>query len=155
MGACCGTTIDANTKYINERLRQHDTNEQRRKKLLLLGTGHSGKSTIFKQLQLLYGGGFGTEDALELKQHVYWQITSQMKSAILYYLSNPSYQDILDINKTTNNNTNNEDPLLSAYDLQTLSTAISIVQNHDDVTVFNNELADSIKYIWQHEKKKK
>eukprot|EP01083_Nonionella_stella_P101896 289392_1 len=92
MGACCGATLDEQTKYINERLAQEDKQEQRTNKLLFLGPGGSGKSTIFKQLQWLHGGGFGKEDALMLKEHIYCQITSQMKAAIKHYLLSPNTQ---------------------------------------------------------------
>eukprot|EP01083_Nonionella_stella_P200372 733832_1 len=174
MGACCGATLDEQTKYINERLAQEDKQEQRTNKLLFLGPGGSGKSTIFKQLQWLHGGGFGKEDALMLKEHIYCQITSQMKAAIKNYLLSPNTQtntqqqqhiisinptdDPTDINNENNdindeNNENKDDEIPSTYDVQKLQTAISIVQNHGDVTVFNNELADSIQYIWKHEQK--
>eukprot|EP01084_Bolivina_argentea_P257900 434593_1 len=81
-----------------------------------------------------------------------------------------STQDILSMNPTDDlnnnttdiNNTNDEnkenkdeeyDEIPSTYDVQKLQTAMSIVINHDDVTVFTDELADSIQYIWKHEKK--
>ena len=52
------------------------------KKLLFLGSGGSGKSTLFKQLRSLHGAGFGDKDRLQFKEHIYAQITEQMRLVI-------------------------------------------------------------------------
>lgn len=41
--------------------RDHDT-EQKKIKLLLLGAGESGKTTVLKQMQIIYGKGFAEEE---------------------------------------------------------------------------------------------
>lgn len=45
--------------------------EQEKIKLLLLGAGESGKSTIFKQMKLLYGAGTTLEDKKMMTPVVY------------------------------------------------------------------------------------
>ena len=42
---------------------EHDKMDSKIHKVLFLGPGGSGKSTIFKQLQWLHGGGFTEQDA--------------------------------------------------------------------------------------------
>jgi len=53
------------------------------KKLLLLGAGGSGKSTLFKQLQNIHGGGFAERDRKTFRHQIYEQIIEAMKVMII------------------------------------------------------------------------
>mmetsp|Transcript_10587 Transcript_10587/g.22791 ORF Transcript_10587/g.22791 Transcript_10587/m.22791 type:complete len:413 (-) Transcript_10587:669-1907(-) len=50
-----GDGMAANSRTIDNYLKRAKQDEQRKIKMLLLGAGDSGKSTIFKQMRLLYG----------------------------------------------------------------------------------------------------
>jgi guanine nucleotide-binding protein G(o) subunit alpha len=56
--------------------------EQQIHKLLLLGAGESGKSTIFKQMKGIYGGGWGEEERKSYTMIVYSNIISSLKTLI-------------------------------------------------------------------------
>ncbi|KAL3650716.1 guanine nucleotide-binding protein subunit alpha [Castilleja foliolosa] len=55
------------TAEIDRRIEQESKAEKHIQKLLLLGAGDSGKSTIFKQIKLLFQSGF---DEVELKNYI-------------------------------------------------------------------------------------
>ncbi|KAG8085204.1 hypothetical protein GUJ93_ZPchr0010g7920 [Zizania palustris] len=61
------TTENAKSADIDRRILQETKAEQHIHKLLLLGAGESGKSTIFKQIKLLFQTGF---DETELKSYI-------------------------------------------------------------------------------------
>jgi hypothetical protein len=53
-------------------------------KLLLLGAGESGKSTIFKQMKILYGHSWATDELLALKPVVFANIIQNMRLVLEY-----------------------------------------------------------------------
>eukprot|EP00485_Elphidium_margaritaceum_P021874 CAMPEP_0202713872 /NCGR_PEP_ID=MMETSP1385-20130828/60776_1 /ASSEMBLY_ACC=CAM_ASM_000861 /TAXON_ID=933848 /ORGANISM="Elphidium margaritaceum" /LENGTH=408 /DNA_ID=CAMNT_0049374411 /DNA_START=29 /DNA_END=1255 /DNA_ORIENTATION=- len=52
-------------RTINDELVKHQNHDQRGKKLLLLGSGASGKSTLFRQVQCIYDVGFNETDHIK------------------------------------------------------------------------------------------
>ena len=52
------------------------------KKLLLLGSGNSGKSTFFKQLLHIHGEGFSDKHIFDAKKSIYDCVILQMKNVI-------------------------------------------------------------------------
>mmetsp|Transcript_3197 Transcript_3197/g.3971 ORF Transcript_3197/g.3971 Transcript_3197/m.3971 type:complete len:246 (+) Transcript_3197:131-868(+) len=52
-------------KHLNDKLTEDKRKDARVHKLLLLGAGESGKSTLFKQLSEIYGNGFKIDDRRE------------------------------------------------------------------------------------------
>ncbi|CAK9026318.1 Guanine nucleotide-binding protein G(o) subunit alpha [Durusdinium trenchii] len=88
MGAC-GSSMTAEEKaqaalsnQIDTTNRKDNDKELSKIKLLLLGAGESGKSTIFKQLRILYGQGYNQQTPEELnrwKSTVYNNVLSNMK----------------------------------------------------------------------------
>lgn len=84
MGVCAsskgGSPEDAAaTNQIDANIKQEKMADQFIYKLLLLGAGESGKSTLFKQMISLYGDGFGEADILFYKPVVYKNIVSGME----------------------------------------------------------------------------
>jgi len=79
MGCCASDEATAKDKELKKELDKGRKADNAVKKLLFLGSGGSGKSTLFKQLRSLHGSGFGDKDRLQFKDHIYAQITEQMK----------------------------------------------------------------------------
>ena len=79
MGLCESLSDDQREEYGNSRLIDKNIKleaamEESKIKLLLLGTGESGKSTIFKQMKILYGNGFTQEELERYKWHIWSNI---------------------------------------------------------------------------------
>uniref|UniRef100_H2YCI9 Uncharacterized protein n=1 Tax=Ciona savignyi TaxID=51511 RepID=H2YCI9_CIOSA len=73
-----GCTVSTDDKAANERSRAIDRNlrvdgdkQSREVKLLLLGAGESGKSTIVKQMKIIHEDGYSEEECLQYKAVVY------------------------------------------------------------------------------------
>ncbi|KAJ8262814.1 hypothetical protein COCON_G00152710 [Conger conger] len=86
MACCCLSAEDRENKRINEeiekRLRQDKKDSRRELKLLLLGTGESGKSTFIKQMRIIHGSGYTEEDKRGFIKLVFQNVYTAIQSMI-------------------------------------------------------------------------
>lgn len=68
---------------IEQRLRTSKQNEKNQVKLLLLGAGESGKSTVLKQMKLLHKGGFTQQERMQYSQVIWVDVIQSMKILII------------------------------------------------------------------------
>ncbi|XP_041355994.1 guanine nucleotide-binding protein G(q) subunit alpha [Gigantopelta aegis] len=84
--ACCLTEELKEQKRINQeierQLRKDKRDARRELKLLLLGTGESGKSTFIKQMRIIHGTGYSDDDKRSFIKIVYQNIFMAMGSMI-------------------------------------------------------------------------
>lgn len=74
------------SKALDKEMSDDNTKEQKVNKLLLLGAGESGKSTLFKQMIALYKkDGFDTEYRKSFTRVIYQNIISSMSILCQYY----------------------------------------------------------------------
>ncbi|KAL2100371.1 hypothetical protein ACEWY4_004765 [Coilia grayii] len=69
-------------KAIERQLNRDKRDSQREVKLLLLGTGESGKSTFIKQMRIIHGAGYSNEDRRGFTSLVYQNIFQNIKALI-------------------------------------------------------------------------
>jgi len=84
--ACCLSEEAKEQKRINQeiekQLRKDKRDARRELKLLLLGTGESGKSTFIKQMRIIHGSGYSEEDKRSHIKLVYQNIFMAMNSLV-------------------------------------------------------------------------
>jgi len=80
---CGGEKKDATTKEIDKQLRDDKKKAKYEVKLLLLGSGESGKTTILKQMKLIHDNGFTQQERENFKEIVQANVKTCM-SNILY-----------------------------------------------------------------------
>ncbi|CAL8234314.1 unnamed protein product, partial [Arctogadus glacialis] len=84
--ACCLSEEAKESKRINQeidkQLRRDKRDARRELKLLLLGTGESGKSTFIKQMRIIHGTGYTDEDKRGFTKLVYQNIFTSMQAMI-------------------------------------------------------------------------
>lgn len=84
--ACCLSEEAKEQKRINQeierQLRKDKRDARRELKLLLLGTGESGKSTFIKQMRIIHGSGYSDEDKRGFTKLVYQNIFMASQSMI-------------------------------------------------------------------------
>lgn len=92
MGCGYSSPIDDNDPYyhdkrINDAIEQglnfRRANEKDKMRLLLLGAGESGKSTVLKQLKLMHKGGFTQQERLQYSQIIWADLIQSMKILIV------------------------------------------------------------------------
>ncbi|XP_043916805.1 guanine nucleotide-binding protein subunit alpha-14 [Protopterus annectens] len=83
---CCMSAEEKESQRINaeiERQLKRDKRDARRElKLLLLGTGESGKSTFIKQMRIIHGAGYTDDDRKAFIKLVFQNIFTAMQSMI-------------------------------------------------------------------------
>ena len=96
----CGGGLSAAERENIERSRQIDDEnrqameeENLKVKLLLLGAGESGKSTLFRQMEILYGKGFSEDDRRTQFTNVVYLNTIQAMKALCNAVDGPSALD--------------------------------------------------------------
>uniref|UniRef100_A0A8R1DNZ1 Uncharacterized protein n=1 Tax=Caenorhabditis japonica TaxID=281687 RepID=A0A8R1DNZ1_CAEJA len=86
MGSTCSTPEVKEQKRINsiidKQLRKDEDNEIGNQKLLLLGTGECGKSTILKQINILHSSGYSQKDLVSVAGAVYSNIIQGMATLL-------------------------------------------------------------------------
>ncbi|KAG1456872.1 hypothetical protein G6F56_006736 [Rhizopus delemar] len=91
MGCCASIEQDNSDKIRNDeiekQIQMEKMNEKNEIKMLLLGAGESGKSTIIKQMRLIHEGGF-TKDQRDMHKEIIFNNTLQSMLVILEAMSN-------------------------------------------------------------------
>ncbi|CAB3366323.1 Hypothetical predicted protein [Cloeon dipterum] len=131
MMACCLSEEAQEQKRINqeiERQLRRDKREARKElKLLLLGTGESGKSTFIKQMRIIHGAGYSDDDKKGFIKLVYQNIFMAMQSMI-------RAMDMLKIQYGDSRNIDKAE-LVRSVDFET-------------VTTFEAQFVEAIKDLW-------
>lgn len=136
--ACCLSEEAKQQKRINQeierQLRRDKRDARRELKLLLLGTGESGKSTFIKQMRIIHGSGYSDEDKRGFIKLVYQNIFMAMQSMI-------RGMEMLQISYGGSKN--------MAY--TTLQEYAELVRgvDYESVTTFEEPYITSIKSLWE------
>ncbi|XP_029562907.1 guanine nucleotide-binding protein subunit alpha-11 isoform X1 [Salmo trutta] len=67
-------------KEIQRILRQQKNRERKEIKVLLLGTGESGKTTFIRQMRIIHGSGFSEEERQDFAKLIYQNIFTAVKA---------------------------------------------------------------------------
>ncbi|KAG5282153.1 hypothetical protein AALO_G00052800 [Alosa alosa] len=73
---------DKRSKELEKQLQEEADKESKTVKLLLLGAGESGKSTIVKQMKILHQGGYTKEEQLEFRAVIYGNILQSVLAIV-------------------------------------------------------------------------
>ena len=75
----------AKNAAINKDLRKYKKKFENELRLLLLGAGESGKSTIVKQMRIIHSTGFTTKEREQMRKPIYGNVVNSIK-AIMDFL---------------------------------------------------------------------
>lgn len=81
----CGSNLKADateTKKANTALEKEREKNENEIKLLLLGAGESGKSTIAKQMKIIHLNGFSNEERASFKSIIYNNVIGSMRALV-------------------------------------------------------------------------
>jgi len=129
MGCCGGGDGEekGKSKNIDEQLKKDRAKMDNEVKLLLLGAGESGKSTIVKQMKLLYQDGYSQEERSAFKEVIFSNTIQSMK-----VLVNACQKLEINISKPDNK-----------------ARAEKLSQLSASGDTWSNEIAVAIKMLWE------
>lgn len=78
MGNLCGGGEGGGS--ANKAMKSRKDEMRREVKLLLLGSGESGKSTFFKQIKIIHSDGYSNDELYQFKSSIYANILTTMKA---------------------------------------------------------------------------
>jgi len=140
MGCCPSDEQTKKNKELQKELNDARRQDNQVKKLLFLGSGGSGKSTLFKQLRSLHGAGYGDKDRLQFKDHIFAQIVEQMKLCI---------ECITEANEDTYDDEEQKEPLKLSEDGK---QAEYVLNNATGASAkFTEPLCDAIEALWKED----
>lgn len=120
------------SKEIDEQLKIESEKANKDVKILLLGAGETGKSTIVKQMKILHQNGYTQEERLKFKPIVYNNIIESLATIL---------QAMSDLNISLDNPERNVDSeILFHY-----------VNNAKAKEIFSTELNEAMKRLWLDE----
>lgn len=107
MGGCSSKTKDPTTLAIEEQLKEDKKKFESELKVLLLGAGESGKSTIAKQFRIINTGDFTFDELKDYRVFMHDNAISSMKSLVealdaLQISADPSNRSLLETVKGVN-----------------------------------------------------
>jgi len=82
MGCILSPHGDARSKEIELQIKREKKEQGKETKLLLLGAGESGKSTIAKQMRIIHCKGFNDEERLRYREVIFSNIILSMKALV-------------------------------------------------------------------------
>ena len=112
-------------REIKKQIRRDKHRSKNELKLLLLGTGESGKSTFVKQMRIIHGTGFSNEDRYSFKNSIYQNTFMAVQSMI-------EAMDALYITYHNSKNIENAE-LVRSTDYKTLTTLDPYVEAIGDL----------------------
>lgn len=77
-----GCLFSKKTASVEKTIEDAQQQSEREIKVLLLGAGESGKSTIFKQMKIIHHDGFNQEEREQFRDTIYGNVLRAMKSLV-------------------------------------------------------------------------
>eukprot|EP01083_Nonionella_stella_P001065 3066_1 len=163
MGVCFGGNADPQDREVQKEIDKERVNYAQEIKLLLLGAGGSGKSTLFKQLEYIHGEGFTPRQRQLFQKQIHEQLVESMKLLISrceeYWERDPElyakyqlYDYTLDYddapsNPTIDDETQNLNDKTDEEDIRDSAEAILSIRSSQKLT---KEVQDNLIKLWKH-----
>jgi len=154
MGGCFSNNPDsAQDKSVGKDLKEDAKADKQIKKLLFLGAGGSGKSTLFKQLRNIHGTGFAADDRKGFIEHIHCQIQEQMR-LVLEEMELAAEAKAKGDNGDDNKVPDDFDRFEGLNNPAAKEACHLLLSNKND-TKLNTQLAEACKTLWAEEAIKK